>query len=154
MFLSKLKISLAFSLVEVIIALVILAILASAVLIPLRNSMEAASLRSAADRVMADLHLVRTAARREQTPRTIVFTPVSCTYAAPEVTDPETRQPLSVALHNYHIDRVTLTGCNVDFEIAFDAQGFTAAAVTIVLKTGGRTHTIQVHTTGDIEQVN
>jgi len=151
---SRVKLFYAFTLVEMIIALVILTILASITTLSLQNGLDGAHLRSATDRVLSDLYLVRTAAQREQVPRTIIFTPDQCLYAAPEVTDPEKHQPLSINLNDYHVNQITLTGFAVNYEITFNAQGFTDTNPSIILHCGNRTTTIQVKNTGEIKQIN
>ncbi|MBN2211274.1 MAG: hypothetical protein JW709_07745 [Sedimentisphaerales bacterium] len=143
----------AFTLIDVVAALVILTILASIAAISLRSSLEAAWLRSATDRVLGDLLLVRTAAIRDQGDRTVSFTPATCQYAAADVIDPETHQPLNVALNDYHIRQIILSGFNVDYEITFDALGLTEAEANIRLRCGKRSNAIQVKKSGEITQV-
>jgi len=142
------------TLVEVVLALVILGILMAVAMVAFRNGVQGALLQRAADRLVADLHLVHSQALRDRADREIIFDVASRSYSSTTVRDPDTGQLLSVSLAGFRISSMSVTGLTADHTVTFDALGDATPAVTIVLHSGSRAVTVTVSEEGAIEQVD
>jgi prepilin-type N-terminal cleavage/methylation domain-containing protein len=156
-----------FSLIEVIMVVLVLAI-AAAIVVPAAGQSAAANLRVAGQLLAADLTYARSAAIAHGTdPRMVVFTPDKNQYhvaaqSAPDqpVDAPHTSQPYTVQFGKgraRQMEQVNLDSTNLqNDQLKFDLYGGTERTADdgdaqITLTCAGRTMTVTVdHATGEV----
>jgi len=148
--------SAAFSLFELLIAIVIIAILAGAATLNFCGSIDYAKLQNATAKLTADLQLVRDQARRDQQPRTLTIDPDNLSYQATGVPSLDSPQDISVNLAEppYQLSTLKFEPAG-NYSITFDARGLPASTdSTITLCRGSKQTTIEIAQGGSIEQIN
>lgn len=146
------------TMVEMVISLAIISIMASVAVWAFRNVIDQSRLQEAADRMVADLRLVREQARREQRDYTVQLQPGGRSYDAEGVVRPGEVSDISVCLADspYRISVMNFqrTDAEAGSDITFDARGRSDAAGYIVLGEGGKQVRIRITVEGGIEQVD
>jgi len=141
------------SLVELLMALSIIAVLASAAALSFRSSIAQAELQQAADRFSADLRWVREQAVNEQQTYSVMIDTSNRSYQAVGVKNLVNDRDISVnlAAPPYRLSSLVAfpEGTNV---VTFDARGYASPAGDIILRRGAKQITIKIHEIGQIEQ--
>ena len=142
----------AFTIIEMVIVLVIISLLASVAAVSFSNSTKNVQLQCAADRLIADLNLVRDQARRQQQYYELIFNTGALTYSAVGVSSHTGAEDISVSLQAapYYITSVSVPF--TDNKIEFDAQGNPLESGPVTLSNGSRTINIAIDDRGCIEQ--
>lgn len=143
------------SMVELLMALSVIAVLASVATLSFRSSVAQAELQQAADRLIADLRLVRNQALTDQQSYTVLINTTTLNYQVTGVKGIQGPQDISV---NLAAAPYRLTSIILDFDevgnLTFDARGTPSPKGTITLYRGSKQITITINGSGQIEQAN
>jgi len=144
----------AFTFIELLLVLSIIAILVSVSAVALRFIISAGNIQYAADRLIADLSRVRDQARIDQTSYTVTFNTAGKSYTAPLVKNPATLAAMNVSLAAPPYN-ITSLACSLDSQTAvtFNAQGFASPSGSITLSQNSKRIRITISDGGCIEQV-
>ena len=142
----------AFTIIEMVIVLVIISLLASMAAVSFSNSTKNVQLQCAADRLIADLNLVRDQARRQQQDYELIFNVGTQSYSAEEVPSHTGEEDISVNLKKapYYITTVTVPFA--ENKIIFNAQGNPQETGSVTLSNGSLAVNIAIDGRGGIEQ--
>lgn len=140
----------AFSLIELALVLVIVAILAAVATPRFSGATQRARLDAAAGRVAADLHRLRAEARRTSRSLTLTFDPAADSLAAPDLPSLDrsgTGYSLDLSRAPYHAD-LRSADFDGDAAITFDGYGRPDSGGTATVAAGDseRTVTLDPHT--------
>jgi type II secretory pathway pseudopilin PulG len=143
------------SMVELVMALSIIAVLASTATLSFRGSIAQAELQQAADRLIADLRLVRDQAKSDQQSYSLKINTVTLRYQAVGVMRLKSPQDISenLAAPPYRLTSITLLLDGND-TITFDARGNASPVGEVILRRGSKQKTIKIHASGQIEQAD
>jgi len=143
----------AFSLTELLIVLAVIAILASVATLRFGYALDNAQITSAADRLIADLQLVRDQAIRNQQSYTLTIDTASCSYQAPGVRSLANRPDIiaNLALQPYRVSAIAGSAGD-DLAVTFDHRGQVDQPGVIILQSGSRRATIVINQDGSIER--
>jgi len=139
-----------------VVAVALVAIMVSITALSFRGSIENAKLQRAADRLITDLHIVSDQARRDQNDYILTMDTASLVYAALEVTDPISQQPIHVDLtdSDYQIDSINCALAGGESQIICDARGLASPSGQIILSSGSKTMSVIITPGGYIEPEN
>ena len=141
------------TLLELIIALMIIGIMAAVATLAFNSSHQHAKLQQAADRLTADLRLVANQARQDQQAYELVVDTANCTYQAVGVKSLTGKSDIVVDLGAppYGISSITM---NFDGEsrVSFDSSGYVSPCGNIILTTGDTQIVIDINEVGNVEQ--
>jgi prepilin-type N-terminal cleavage/methylation domain-containing protein len=142
----------AFSLVELTIVLLLLAILAAVAAPKYQAALASYRVRLAAGRVAADLRMIRQFARKASTPQTVVFDAAANSYAAPALPDRDGRAAayaVSLWSSEYATDVVSASFGGSP-SVTFDIYGRPSAAGSVVLQAGALPKSVQLDEAGNV----
>jgi len=137
----------AFSLVELVIVLTILAILAAIAVPRFATAIQNNALDLAARKLAADLRTAQAHAIKTQQQQSVAFYTILNAYAFPGMTDPDlSSKSFSVALATPPYENVQLSAADFDGStvLTFDRFGAPSAPGTVVLSNSKRTKIIRV----------
>ncbi|MBN2377541.1 MAG: GspH/FimT family pseudopilin [Sedimentisphaerales bacterium] len=143
----------AFTIIEMVIVLAIISILASVAAVSFSNSSKNVQLQCAADRLIADLNLVRDQARRQQQDYELIFNVGARSYSAIGVPSHTGTEDIAVSLQAAPYYITSLSVPFTDNKIIFDAQGNPTESGSVTLSNGSRIINIAIDDRGNIEQV-
>lgn len=141
-----------YTLVELVIVSLIMAILASVAAPKYRDALIHYRINAAAGRVAADLRMIRQYARKGSEPQAVVFNPTTNAYTAadmPEFNGRGTGYTVALLASDYMADVVS-ANFGGGATITFDIYGRPAAAGTVVLQCGASQRTVQVDDMGNV----
>jgi prepilin-type N-terminal cleavage/methylation domain-containing protein len=136
----------AFSLMELVVVLAIVAITAAIAAPRYANAIARYRAETAARRVAADLAYARSLARQTSADQTVVFDPPTDVYTLAGVDDPDRPgQPYTVALADrpYHADLTAASFGGVK-SVTFDGFGTPSSGGTVTIRVGDYLYTLTV----------
>jgi len=141
------------SLAEVVVAVAIIAVMSGVAVVSFHGSVNQARLGEAAERLSADLRLVREDARTRQQPAVLAIDTVARRYQAAGVPSLERNGDLQrdLSVPPYEITAIN-AGAPGAVSITFDAQGRPDVPRVITLRRGQRSATVTISEAGDVDQ--
>ncbi len=142
-----------FTLVELVAVTLVVSILAAVAIPRLSSSLSTRRLQAAANRVMSDLELARTAAKDLGKSVQVQFSTGGSSYTIPEVSDPNGGTSYSVDFVNTPYP-VTIAAADFggDSTVSFDLHGYADSGGTITLCEGRKKSSIVLHPVSGIAE--
>ena len=136
----------AFSLLEVILVTLIVAVLSSMAIPRYMNSLQRYRVDAAAYRVVADIAFLQSRANFNSTAQTMIFSPPSNSYqiqGMPDLNNPALTYTVNLAANNYSATLVS-ANFNGTLQLQVDGYGAVVTGGTIVISVGNISRTITV----------
>ena len=145
------------SLMEIMVAVGILAVVSVVATIPFSNAMNTSRLQRAADRLVADLRVARTSAIRDQQAYECQFYPAARRYVinGASLERGETNTVIRLARQPYCVEAMTLQwdeGGETKVKFSFDGRADPAG--NVILSIGDEKTSIRITPDGGIERVD
>jgi prepilin-type N-terminal cleavage/methylation domain-containing protein len=145
----------AYTIIELTIVVLILAILAAAAAPRYRSALNFHRINAAAGRVAADLRMIRQHARKSSNAQTVTFSAATDSYSAPNMpgmNDPTTAYAVDLKASEYLTDVVTATFGSLGGgpTVTFDIYGRPDNVGTVILQSDGFQRTVEVDEAGNV----
>jgi type II secretion system protein H len=141
-----------FTLIELVVVVLIMGIMAAAAAPRYSEAMASYRVNAAANRVAADLRMIRQYARKTSVVQSVQFDAVANSYTAPSMPDlnqPSVAYAVNLTASEYVAD-VTSATFGGGSTIQFDIYGRPNQTGSVSLQSGNRTRTISVDAVGNV----